>query len=328
MPSMKTSALKLYSDVQSTSVEWLWYPYIPYGKITLLQGDPGEGKSTMMMDLIARISRGGVKPDGKDCFTAQKVIYQCSEDGAADTIKPRLEACGANCRNIAFLDEEIINLTFHDDYLQNAIDEFKARLVVIDPFQAYVTTDGDMMSAVKVRRIMQRLGRWAATYRCAIVLIGHLNKGTSGNDLYRSLGSIDVAASARSILQVSRDKDNPDIKALHHVKSNLTRIAEDSIFEIKADHTVQWLTCAGGETQKNSTASIADTFNLTSEKQELAAKIIIEKLRQGPVLAKEMQALFEQCDVSMKTINKTKAAVGVKSIRKDGQWYWSLPDGG
>ena len=326
MPLMKSNALKLYSDVQGTKVEWLWYPYIPYGKITLLQGDPGEGKSTMMMDLIARISRGGAFPDGSGSFTAQRVIYQCSEDGAADTIKPRLEACKANCRNVAFLDEELVSLTLSDEHIRDAIDEFKARLLVIDPFQAYVLNDADISSAVKARKIMQKLSSWAATYRCAVVLIGHLNKGSSGNEIYRSLGSIDVAACARSIIQVSRDKDDPDTRILHHVKSNLAKLAEDSTFEIDGEHRVHWITLAGNPQGKDTDAAIIDSFHLTSEKQELVAKIILQKLKDGPVRATEMDRLFESCDVSTKTIHKTKASLGVKSVRKDGQWFWHLPE--
>jgi len=104
---MESKLLTLYSDVKAVPVRWLWYPYIAIGKITLLQGDPGDGKSTMMMNLIAELSKGGATPDGKALGRPQRIIYQCSEDGACDTIKPRLESCGADCRNIAFINEEI-----------------------------------------------------------------------------------------------------------------------------------------------------------------------------------------------------------------------------
>jgi len=105
---MESKLLTLYSDVKATPVRWLWYPYIAIGKITLLQGDPGDGKSTMMMNLIAELSKGGATPDGKALGRPQRIIYQCSEDGASDTIKPRLETCGADCRNIAFINEGMI----------------------------------------------------------------------------------------------------------------------------------------------------------------------------------------------------------------------------
>lgn len=101
--------LTLYSEVQSTDVRWLWYPFIAIGKITLLQGDPGDGKSTMMMNLIAELSTGGKTPDGCKVGVPQKVIYQCSEDDASDTIKPRLERCGADCRKIAFIHANFVS---------------------------------------------------------------------------------------------------------------------------------------------------------------------------------------------------------------------------
>ena len=121
--------LTLYSEVQSTDVRWLWYPFIAIGKITLLQGDPGDGKSTMMMNLIAELSTGGETPDSCKIGTPQKVIYQCSEDGVSDTIKPRLERCGADCKKIAFINEEVYNgLTLDDERIRQAIIEFRAAL--------------------------------------------------------------------------------------------------------------------------------------------------------------------------------------------------------
>ena len=208
--------LTLYSEVQSTDVRWLWYPFIAIGKITLLQGDPGDGKSTMMMNLIAELSTGGKTPDGCKIGAPQKVIYQCSEDGVSDTIKPRLERCGADCRKIAFINEEVYNgLTLDDERIRQAIIEFRPRLVVIDPIQAYLGSDSDLQIAGRARKLMRRLGMWAAGYDCAIVLIGHLNKKEGSKGLYRSLGSIDVVAAARSVLQVERDTENPDISPEH-----------------------------------------------------------------------------------------------------------------
>ena len=209
--------LTLYSDVQATSVRWLWYPFIAVGKITLLQGDPGDGKSTMMMHLIAELSKGGTLPDGKTIGMPQRSIYQCSEDGISDTIKPRLEKCGADCRNVAFINEETYSgLTLDDERIRQAIIEFRPRLVVIDPIQAYLGSDSDLQIAGRARRLMQRLGMWASMYDCAIVLIGHLNKKEGTKGLYRSLGSIDVVAAARSVLQVERDAEKSDIRIVRH----------------------------------------------------------------------------------------------------------------
>ena len=168
------------------------------------------------MNLIAELSTGGKTPDGCKIGAPQKVIYQCSEDGVSDTIKPRLERYGADCRKIAFINEEVYNgLTLDDERIRQAIIEFRPRLVVIDPIQAYLGSDSDLQIAGRARKLMRRLGMWAAGYDCAIVLIGHLNKKEGSKGLYRSLGSIDVVAAARSVLQVERDTENPDIRIVH-----------------------------------------------------------------------------------------------------------------
>ena len=144
----ETGIFTLYSDVEATAVRWLWYPFIAVGKITLLQGDPGDGKSTMMMNLIAELSKGGTMPDGKQVGIPQKVIYQCSEDDASDTIKPRLETCGTDCRNVAFINEEMNSgLTLDDERIRKAIIQFRPKLVVIDPIQAYLGSDSDLQIA-------------------------------------------------------------------------------------------------------------------------------------------------------------------------------------
>lgn len=151
----ETGIFTLYSDVEATAVRWLWYPFIAVGKITLLQGDPGDGKSTMMMNLIAELSKGGTMPDGKQVGIPQKVIYQCSEDDASATIKPRLETCGTDCRNVAFINEEMNSgLTLDDERIRKAIIQFRPKLVVIDPIQAYLGSDSDLQIAGRARKLM------------------------------------------------------------------------------------------------------------------------------------------------------------------------------
>ena len=100
-----------YSNVKSKPVDWLWYPYIPLGKLTIIQGDPGDGKSTFVLNLVALLTSGKPMPDGYICHCSPVAIYQCAEDGAADTIKPRLEQAGANCDRVAYIvDDDIREL--------------------------------------------------------------------------------------------------------------------------------------------------------------------------------------------------------------------------
>lgn len=320
---MESNLLTLFSDVQVKPVQWLWRPYIPVGKVTLLQGDPNDGKSTMMMNIVAELSKGGIMPDGAVLGHPQKIIYQCSEDDAADTIKPRLEACGAECRNIAFIDEGVYNgLTIDDERLRDAIIEFRPRLVVIDPIQAYVENDSDLMSASKARRLMRRMGIWASMYDCAIVVIGHMNKRGGQKDLYRGLGSIDLVASARSVLQVERRKDDTLIRVVHHVKSSAVPNGPDFSFEIRPDTGFKWL-----KMEKQVTPSSGEPImDLPKNKHELAALLITKVLEKGSVESTEIRKLMTQNHIGEKTMNEVKVALGIRPYRKMRRWYWTLPN--
>ena len=167
---MDDQILTSYNDIQTKMVNWLWYPYIAFGKITLLQGDPGDGKSSMMMNIIAAMSKGDKTPDGNDIKEPMRTIYQCSEDSASDTIKPRLVKAGADCRQVAFIDEEIYTgLTLDDERLREAIKLFRPSLVVIDPIQAYLGSESDLQIAGRARKLLRRLSMWAECYNCAIL---------------------------------------------------------------------------------------------------------------------------------------------------------------
>lgn len=319
---MESRLLTLFSDIQSKPVQWLWRPYIPIGKVTLLQGDPNDGKSTMMMNIVAELSKGGAMPDGTALGRPQKIIYQCSEDDAEDTIKPRLEAYGADCRNVAFIDEEVYSgLTIDDERLRQAIEIFHPRLVVIDPLQAYVENDADLMSASKARRLMKRTGIWASMYDCAIVVIGHLNKSGGQKDLYRGLGSIDLVASARSVLQVERKEDDRAIRIVHHVKSSAVPNGPDFSFEIRPETGFRWLEIAEPD-RKTQEEPVAD---LPRNKHELAAILITKALENGPVESTEIRRIMAEYRIGDKTMNDAKVALGIKPYRKMRRWYWAMP---
>lgn len=322
---METGLLTYYSDVKSEPLKWLWYPYIAIGKITLLQGDPGDGKSTMMMHFIAELSKGGATPDGIAFGRPHKIIYQCSEDKAGDTIKPRLEAAGADCRNIAFINEEVHEgLTLDDERIRNAIIECNPQLVVIDPIQSYLENDSDMQIAVRARKIMRRIGMWASTYNCAIVLIGHLSKKEGGKEIYRGLGSIDLAASVRSVLHVERDPQDKAIRFVHQIKNNLAEIGKDLCFEIRPGTGFRWLGESKPIEVPTETMEPAETF-IPKNKHELAAMLIKKALANGPMESMEIKKLMVEYRIGDKTMNEVKAELGIKPYRKMRSWYWVLP---
>lgn len=312
--------LKLYSSITETAVDWLWYPYIPFGKITMIQGDPGCGKSTLMMSIISAVSNGSVAPDGRKLKKPMHVIYQCSEDGLSDTIKPRLTAAGADCANVAFLDEEINWVTLNDDSVRRAIADFNAKLLVIDPIQAYLG-EADIASASGMRRVLRQLSLWAAMYDCAVVLIGHLNKKQNSKELYRSLGSIDLVATARSVIQVERLQDD-SISVIHHVKSSLSPKGRDLFFSIDASRKLEWLDIDPGKYSGN---DVAFEVQEKMTKQSRAADILRVMLAEGPVAVSEIHTQFNKENISERTIMNTKKLMGIKSIKKDGAWYWQIP---
>ena len=317
-----TTLWKRYSDVEAIPVKWLWYPYIAVGKITLLQGDPGDGKSTMMLHIISELSIGGKTPDGKAIGDPWRVIYQCSEDGAADTIRPRLEACGANCENIAFIDEEVHDgLTLDDERIRDAIMDFRPGLVVLDPVQAYIGNEADLHVAARSRKLMRRLNMWASAYDCAVVLIGHLNKREGGKDLYRGLGSIDVVAAARSVLYVERDETDKSIRIIHQIKNSLAQHGVDVSFEIRQETGFQWISVP-----RNNLPDMAWSYveGLPKNKHELAAILLRRELSKEDKEATEMLQIFEKYHIGRKTVQETKADLGIQSYRKMWKWYWHM----
>lgn len=315
-----TELITLYSDVKTTNVRWLWYPFIAIGKITLLQGDPGDGKSTMMMNLIAELSTGGASPNGQAFGRPQRVIYQCSEDGVSDTIKPRLEKCGADCQNIAFINEEVHSgLTLDDERIREAIQNFQPRLVVIDPIQAYLGSDSDLQIAGRARKLMHRLSLWASTYDCAVVLIGHLNKKEGSKGLYRSLGSIDVVAAARSVLQVERDPEDTDVRVVTQIKNSLGPSDAVIRFEIRPQTGFSWISVDTVPLiEKKAEPPAFDT------KMEKAAYLIKETLAQEDVPSNEMYEKLETEGISHRTAEDTRKSMGIRCYRKMKQWYWSI----
>ena len=311
--------LKLYSDIQQTRLRWLWYPYIAFGKITILQGNPGNGKSHVGIHLAAALSAKGNIPNGTRFPTPQKVIYQCAEDGLSDTIKPRLVEAGADCRNVAFIDDEYLRLD--DEQIRDSIDSFNARLLIIDPFQAYLG-NSDIASASGIRRILSRVSKWANLYECAVLLIGHLNKNEGARDLYRGLGSIDAAAAARSILQIDVDPDNESIRTIHQIKNSLAPLGRDVSFTINPGGSIEWLCDVDGEIEPVHTTISEETRS----KQEIAMAILCNALAYGPLRVTELEKMANAANISMKTMAIVKKEKGIRSIRREGQWFWMLKE--
>ena len=237
---MNKLKLLTMSDIPAEEVRWLWYPYLPRGKITIIQGDPGEGKTTFVLALAALLTRGLPMPGCTESRPPMNIIYQTAEDGLADTVKPRLTALGADCSKVLVIDESERELTLSDRRLAQAIQETDAGLFVLDPIQAYLGDGVDMHRANEVRPIFKRLGQLAEQTGCAIVLVGHMNKMQGVKSAYRGLGSIDFRAAARSVLLVGRSKDDEQVRVVVHDKSSLAPEGKSILFSLHSDTGFSW----------------------------------------------------------------------------------------
>ena len=242
---MKENDYKLINmnDVEIEQVEWLWEGYIPVGKLTILQGDSGKGKTMAMLNLIAAFTTGRdlLDPPGSPQIREPiNVIYQTAEDGLADTVKPRLVAAGADCSRVSVIYEGERMLSMTDERLIWAIRETDAGLVVLDPIQAYLGENVDMHRANEVRPRLKHLGDIAAVNSCGMVLIGHLNKKDSGKPEYRGLGSIDFTAAARSVILCAESPRDRDVRVLASTKCSLTYPPDPVAFRLSKERGFEW----------------------------------------------------------------------------------------
>lgn len=228
------------SDVELTPVDWLWKPYLPFGKLSVLQGNPGEGKTYFAMHLAAACTNGKLLSN-MERMEPFNVIYQTAEDGLGDTVKPRLIEAGADLDRVLVIDDSDVQLTLSDERIEKAIIENNARLVIIDPIQAYLGADVDMNRANEVRPIFMRLGQVAQRTGCAILLIGHLNKAAGMQSLQRGLGSIDIAAAVRSVMFIGKLKHDPTMRILTHEKSSLAPPGVSLAFSLGDEGGFRWV---------------------------------------------------------------------------------------
>ena len=307
------SKLKLINmqDIEVEDIELLIYPFIPYGKITIIQGDPGEGKTTLVLQIIARLTKGEAIINEK-AKQPINVIYQTAEDGLGDTIKPRLLSADADCSKVLLIDDKDTPLTMRDVRLEQAIVETKAKLVVLDPIQGFLGADVDMHRANKIRPVMKHIAELADKYKCAIILIGHMNKCSRG------LGSIDFQAAARSVLIVGRIKDEPEIRVVCQTKSSLAPEAKSIAFRLSKENGFEWI----GEYDVTADDLLSGTAKGT--KKQAAIDFLEEFVLNGAKPQTEIMKLAKEKGFSEKTVRNAKDELKIKSMRKNNQWYLSL----
>ena len=337
-------------SVEVEQIEWLLYPFIPYGKVTIIQGDPGEGKTTMVLQIIAKLTRGEpifpvtdttmkIKEkrsdevdsgndglDGEDNMQEQSsmspvhVIYQTAEDGLGDTIKPRLLAAGADCSKVMVIDDSDQPLTMADVRLEEAIVQTKAKMVVLDPIQGFLGANVDMHRANEIRPLMKRIAVLAEKYHCAVILIGHMNKNSNGKSSYRGLGSIDFQAAARSVLIVGRVKDEPEVRVVCHTKSSLAPEGTSIAFRLDKNNGFEWI----GEYDISADELLNGDGR--GQKSRKAKEFLLEILANGGMTQKKIAEEAEARGIKSKSLWNAKRELEIDSVKRGKQWYWMLPE--
>ena len=318
-PQEETVEIIRMSEVDTQTVEWLWEPYIPFGKVTIVQGNPGEGKTTFALRLAAACTTGGTLPGMKPLPPFQ-VIYQTAEDGLGDTVKPRLIEAEADLDRVLVIDEAKRELTLSDERIEKAITQNGARLIILDPIQAYMGEKTDMNRANEVRPMFRRLADVAERTGCAVILIGHLNKAAGGQSAYRGLGSIDFRAAARSVLLIGRVKREPNVRVIVHDKSSLAPEGKPVAFCLDPETGFSWI----GEYDITADELLSGAGGNNATKTEQAERLILDLLADGKELASEdIVKAAAEAGISERTVQNAKRNMGgiLGARRVGGQWY-------
>jgi archaellum biogenesis ATPase FlaH len=330
-------------DVQSEPIDWLWPGRVAIGKMTLLCGDPGNGKSLLTMDLAARVSRGRPWPDDLTIDNpVGGVVVLSAEDDLADTIRPRLEAAGADLTNIIALtginwfDAETgkaivrpFSLERDLPSLERAIDQLVGcRLIIIDVLDAYLgRTDSHRNS--EVRGLLSPLAELAARKHVAVVCVSHLNKSSNGAAMYRAIGSIGIIGASRAAWLVAKDKQSPARRLLLGMKNNLAADTSGLAFGIVSDGAAPFLAWESGAVTMTADEALApDPHEHDAPERDDAGEWLKSMLADGPVSSSDLKRQAAKDGIAWRTVNRAKADLGIHA-RKAGfnaGWTWDLTD--
>ena len=341
------------SETKITEVDWLWKPLIPFGKVTLIEGDGGDGKTTLILTIAAMLSRGTPPPalrEGRlvpaDPIEPVTTFYLTNEDEISDSSLKRFLRAGGDASRFAYSGEMAYHVTMKEDDLREILGETSARLLIIDPFQAFLPEGVSLTSVSSMRPVFTMLANVAKSTGAAIVLVGHLNKNEYSKDIHRGFGTADIAASVRSILLVETDKHrNHFIRAVksNFDESDFSRVRLDFdenrrlIFgDTQTDLTEGTEGLSGSLTE--GTVLVSDsiphltrrTVPLSAEpsRGQIAEVIIRLLLRDGPQPVSEIHRYTSQQGISDKTVQRARARIGAEQIFLNGVAYWQLTDAG
>ncbi len=325
------------ADVAAERVQWLWDGRIARGKLTVVDGDPGQGKSTLTTDLAARISTGTPLPGGTRTVPAAVVLLS-AEDGVGDTIRPRLEAAGADTTRVFVFDSVLDgegtprppSIPADIPYVEALVSRERAVLVVIDPLMAFLGSGVDAHRDQDVRRALHSLAAVAERTGAAIVIVRHLNKSGGPQAIYRGGGSIGIIGAARSGLLVASDPDDDTRRIVAVTKSNLAAMPEALAYRLINDdeHGCARVVWEGATSHTADSLLAVPRDEDERTERDAAADWLRDTLAGQGLPASEVLALGKKAGYSETTLKRAKKRVGVESRKKgmDGGWVWMLPD--
>jgi hypothetical protein len=306
------------SELETRPLEWLWRSWLLFGKLTILDGDPGLGKSLLALDLCARLSTGRPMPDGTPGPAAAGSLVLSGEDDPSDTIRPRLLALGADTARVYIPERdddpwELLRLPSQTAALDRLLARTGARLVVIDPLVSFLDPGLYVGSEQGMRHALAPLARLAALHRCAVLLLHHLNKRGSSHALYRGLGAIGLVGACRSGWLVALDPEAPARRVLAPTKANYAPAPPSLAFETMAAGeavTLSWL----GATSWSADGLLAGGKRGAPPPtaRERARDFLAAVLEDGPRTSRDLWALAQEQGLSERTLYRAKEALGVR----------------
>ena len=312
------------SEIDPKEVKWLWYPYIPFGKVTIVQGNPGDGKSTLLLTLSAKLTNGEILPftEPAEIPEPMKVIYQTTEDDADDTVVPRFMKAGGNRDRLIFIKEDESPLTFADERIGIVLKETGAKVLILDPLSSYIG-DCSINAANEVRPQFNHLIRAAKENDCAVIVVDHLNKMNGQNIIFRTVGSIDIVGAVRSVITIIPDKEDKQKRYMVMTKSNLAPMGNGIAFSIGEDG-VEFLEEVE-ESADELLGRLSFDIGRPDDRCEEAMEFIREMLADGALSAKECERRLREAGIKATTAKKAKKKLGVVSNKLSVDWAWELP---
>lgn len=327
-------ATRCLADVQREQVSWLWPHRFALGKLSILCGDPGLGKSFVTLDWAAKLTTGTPWPDQRDVPIASgDVLVLTAEDGVEDTVYPRFDDAGGKLNRVTIIDG--VHRSKGDDFVDpfnldqdvrrlgealEANDEI--RLIVIDPLSAYLGKECDSHKDADVRRVLMPLCEMAARHRVAVLGVMHLNKSTKGRAIHRAMGSLAFVAAARSVWLMGKDRADPERRLILQVKNNLAPDPGGLAFRIRDPGVVYW--------DADPVWGDADTVlsDINPQTQTASTEVhewLAGALNDGPVPSGELQKEAKELGFCWRTVMSVKKSMGVLARRTGEHWLWRLP---